>query len=147
MHVKLRHAYLQIGVSWRSVSYMDALQEEVADLDYAIGDRVNTLMHRHGYTRKAFGAKLGLGQSGMSLKISGQRTWTATEVCLAAGYLGVTVSVLYGDEPMPEPTRPATVTALDVSRNIEKELRFDNSHRAIVTQIFRPATSELTDAA
>jgi hypothetical protein len=96
---------------------MDALEQTIIDIDYAIGDRVNTLMHRHGYTRKAFGLLLGLGQSAMSLKVGGHRPWTAMEVKVAADVLKVNVAVLYGDEAMPEPTRPATVTTLDTSKN------------------------------
>lgn len=92
---------------------MDAKRQEAADnLDYAIGDRVNTLMRRHGHTRKSLGEVFGLGDSAMSLKLSGKRQWSAYDVKLAAGEFQVTVGVLYGTEPMPEPIRPARVTPI-----------------------------------
>lgn len=115
---------------------MDALQEQVADLDYAIGDRVNTLMHRHGFTRKTLGAMLGIGPSAMSLKVGGQRPWSATEVQVAASHLNVSVAVLFGDEPMPEPTRPAAITKLDPKRNADRRTLDYGSDGSNVTQMF-----------
>ena len=134
------------------LSFMDAMTEIATpdpegEMEYAIGDRASTLRRRAGLTLVECGRIIGVTESSASLKFNGKGKWSAWEVHEMAATLGVTVSVLYGDEPMPEPTRPATVTTLDVSRNIEKELRSDNSHRAIVTQIFRPATSKLTGAA
>lgn len=116
---------------------MYALQEEVANLDYAIGDRINTLLHRHSLTRKTFGAKLGIGPSGMSLKIGGRRTWSATEVKIAADILGVKVGVLYGEDPMPDPARPTVVTPLDPSKNAKMRTL---DYRAVGSEGLAPVT-------
>jgi len=88
---------------------MRAKSEQADDIDYAIGDRVNTLMRRANFTREGFGSIFGISGSAMSLKLAGKRTWAAWEVRRAADTLAVAVAVLYGDEPMPEPTRPARV--------------------------------------
>ncbi len=100
---------------------MDTLGAIADNIDYGIGDRVNTLMRRKGYTRETFGALFGIGASAMSLKINGKRTWAAWEVRVAADNLGVSVAVLYGDEPMPEPARPAVVTEIDTTKNAERQ--------------------------
>jgi hypothetical protein len=94
---------------WPRLSAMDLERETVDDLDYEIGDRVNTLMRRQRHTRQSLGAILGIGPSAMSMKLSGRRTWTARDVKVAAHALEVTVGVLYGEEPMPRAVRLAVV--------------------------------------
>ena len=96
---------------------MEAEQQNVVDLDYAIGERVDTLRRRFGYSHDEFGAILGVGGSAVSLKLRGKRGWSAMDVKTSADVLGVRVAVLYGDEPMPEPTRPGLLRVLDTSKN------------------------------
>lgn len=109
--------YCGIVVKCRNVSGMDTLSKVVSEIDYAIGDRVETLMRRAGYNKTTLGRVFQLSPSAMSLKLRGQRSWSAVDVSLAAATVGVRVAVLYGEEPMPEPTLPARVTPLDTSKN------------------------------
>ena len=104
---------------------MEALSKVVSEIDYAIGDRVNTLMRRAGMNRTDMGHEFTLSPSAMSLKLRGYRSWSANDVQHAARLLDVRMAVLLGEEPMPEPTLPAPVTQLDTARNSGK-LRSDN---------------------
>lgn len=128
--------YCESVATCRKMSSMDTQRQEAADdLDYAIGDRVNTLMRRRGYTRKSMGVVFGLGESAMSLKLNGKRTWSAFDVRLAADELNVTVAVLYGDEPMPEPTRPARITSIDTTKNAGNQRTTDYGYEDSVVHV------------
>lgn len=98
------------------------MSKVVSEIDYAIGDRVNTLMRRAGMNRTDMGHEFSLSPSAMSLKLRGYRAWSANDVRLAARLLRVRMAVLLGEEPMPEPTLPAPVTLLDPSRNANRPL-------------------------
>ena len=87
---------------------------------YAIADRASTLRRRRGMTLTQCGAIMGVTESSASLKFSGKGKWSAWEVRRMADTFEVTVGVLYGDEPMPEPNRPATVTTLDTTKNANR---------------------------
>lgn len=89
-------------------------------LHYAIADRASTLRRRRGMTLTQCGNIMGVTESSASLKFSGKGKWSAWEVQQMADTFGVSVAVLYGDESMPEPTRPATVTELDTSKNANR---------------------------
>ena len=95
-------------------------EQIVSELDYAIGDRVETLMRRAGYNRTSLGHVFDLGASAMSLKLRGRRAWSVVDLQRASAILGVRMAVLVGEEPMPEPTLPAVVTVLDTSKNAAK---------------------------
>lgn len=115
-------------------------RDQAYDLYYAIGDRADTLRRRRRMTQKQLGMTIGITESAMSYKLSGQNPWTAYEVATVARALAVTIGVLYGDEPMPEPTRPARITRIDTSKNAD-ELGASNAPRPVAYPAFgaRPA--------
>ena len=96
------------------------VDDREADLYYALADRARTLRGRMpGLTLSKCGNLMGVTESMASLKFKGSK-WSAFEVRVMAEAFGVHVGVLYGDEPMPEPTRPAMVTTLDPSKNAQR---------------------------
>lgn len=103
---------LQIVTIWRNLSRMEqnAVEQAVSVIDYTIGENVDTLRKRAGFTKDALGARFGVGGSAMSLKISGKRAWSAQDVQFAAELFGVRMAQLQGEEAMPEPDSPATIT-------------------------------------
>lgn len=99
----------------------DALDEFEADFYYALADRARTLRGRHTeLTLVKCGALMGVTESMASLKFKGSK-WSAFEVKVMAEAFGVSPAVLYGEAPMPDPVRPATVTELDTSKNAKRD--------------------------
>ncbi|GAB3805588.1 hypothetical protein GCM10028798_27700 [Humibacter antri] len=90
--------------------------------NYAIGDNVATLRRRNKMTLKQVGALIGVGESAASLKLNGINPWQAHEVRILADHFGVKVGVLFGDDPMPNPTAPARIRRLDSTRNAKRPL-------------------------
>ncbi len=116
------------------------LEEREADLYYALADRARTLRGRNPQlTLAKCGDLMGVTESMASLKFKG-RKWSAFEVRVMADAFGVKTSVLYGDDPMPEPTRPAIISTIDTGRNVGRmglEPMTDGSWVAPVTPIGR----------
>lgn len=97
----------------------ESVDEFEADFYYALADRARTLRGRRPeLTLARCGELMGITESMASLKFKG-RKWSAFEVRVMADAFGVSSAVLLGDETMPEPTRPAKVTALDTTKNAE----------------------------
>jgi hypothetical protein len=82
----------------------------VSVIDYVIGENVATLQRRAGLTNAQVGNHFGVSGPAMSLKLHGKRAWSALDVQRAASLFGVRMAQLTGEEPMPEPTAPASVT-------------------------------------
>jgi transcriptional regulator with XRE-family HTH domain len=89
-----------------------AVAEAVSVIDYVIGENVDTLRKRRGFTNETLGAKFGVTGPAISLKLRGRRAWSAADVKFAADLLGVRMGVLYGEEPMPEPGADINVTSI-----------------------------------
>lgn len=89
-----------------------AVEEAVSEIDYTIGDNVNTLRRRARLTNAALGRHFSISASAMSLKLSGKRAWSSVDTQLAARLFGVRMAQLQGEEPMPEPTTPAVVAEI-----------------------------------
>ncbi len=102
---------------------VDPISTIVSEIDYAVGDRVETLMRRAGYNKTTLGRVFNVSPSAMSLKLRGKRAWSIADIQLAARTLNVRMAVLLGEEPMPEPTLPAPVVQLDVTRNAERQTK------------------------
>jgi hypothetical protein len=113
---------------WRFLSYAGdmpktskknlELEDREADLYFALADRARTLRGRNPrLTLAVCGELMGITESMASLKFKGSK-WSAFEVRVMADAFQVKTGVLYGDEPMPEPTRPAVITVLDTSKNV-----------------------------
>lgn len=90
-----------------------------ADFDYAVSDRIGTLRKRVGVTQRQLALAIGITESSMSDKLH-LGPWNAWELSVIAPMLNTSIDVLYGVDPMPEPTRPARVTRLDPKRNARK---------------------------
>lgn len=69
---------------------------ELISMDARIGERVHQLMWRNQVTQKAFGEVLGLGQSGLSLKLRGKRSWSPDELVTVTRVFSVTLDYLFG---------------------------------------------------
>lgn len=94
----------------------DAVAQAVSLIDYTIGENVRTLATRRGYNNTTLGAEFGMGASAMSLKIRGRRAWSADDVARVAKLLGVRMSVILGEERMPDPASEATVTDISTRK-------------------------------
>ncbi|WP_369008503.1 helix-turn-helix domain-containing protein [Agrococcus jejuensis] len=73
---------------------------EPAHFDAVIGRRVRDLI-RGRATQAELGAVLGLGQSDVSKRLRGAIAWKAEELRRIADALGVSIAVVYGEEPPP----------------------------------------------
>ena len=87
-----------------------AVDAAVSAVDYTIGENVDTLRRRAGLSVAELGSRFQLSGSAMSLKLHGKRSWSALDTHLAARLFGVRMAQLFGEEALPEPTAPATVT-------------------------------------
>ena len=123
----------------------EATNEIEADFYYALADRARTLRgRRNDLTLTRCGALMGVTEGMASLKFKGSK-WSSFEVRVMADAFGVSPAVLYGDEPMPEPTRPAMVTKLDPSKNADrptKDYGFEVSPVISIIDRLRTVTHE-----
>lgn len=104
---------LQNVAKWRNVSRMTpnaAVDAAVSAIDYAIGENVDTLRRRAGMTTAELAKRFRVAPSAMSLKLHGKRAWSALDTQLAARLFGVRMAQLLGEEQLPDPTAPATIT-------------------------------------
>lgn len=97
-----------------------AAEAAVSGIDYTIGENVDILRRRSGLSNELLGRYFDLGASAMSLKLRGKRSWSALDVHTAAQIFGVRMAQLQGEEPMPEPTAPATVIDIGAARGSAK---------------------------
>lgn len=97
-----------------------AIDQAVSVIDFTIGENVDTLRKRARMTKAELAARFGIGGPAMSLKLSGKRAWSAADVLFAAQLFDVRMAQLQGEEPMPEPTSPATVT--DIATRTRKKI-------------------------
>lgn len=110
----------------------NGIEDREADLYYQLADRARTLRGRNPQlTLAVCGNLMGVTESMASLKFKGSK-WSAFEVRAIADAFKVSTAVLYGDEPMPEPTRPASVTALDVARNADRRTTDYGSEGSVI---------------
>ncbi len=112
---------LHIVATRRNLSRMThtaAVDAAVSAIDYTIGENVETLRRRAGLSVAELGAQFQLSGSAMSLKLRGKRSWSALDTHLAARLFGVRMAQLQGEEALPEPSAPASVT--DISDLIAK---------------------------
>lgn len=101
-----------------------ATDDAISVIDYVIGENVATLQRRAGMTNAVLGTHFGVSGSAMSLKLRGKRAWSALDVHRAATLFGVRMAQLNGEESLPEPTAPATITDISalVGRRRSSEL-------------------------
>lgn len=133
---------------WRNVSHMgqNAVEQAVSVIDYTIGENVDTLRKRAGFTKDALGARFGVGGSAMSLKISGKRAWSAQDIQFAAELFGVRMAQLQGEESMPEPDAPATVTDITTKNRMRRTPDYGSDTWATITSIGKPRTPRVDPA-
>lgn len=125
----------------RNLSLMNqsATDAAVSVIDYVIGENVATLQRRAGLTNGELGAHFGVTASAMSLKLHGKRAWSALDVQRAATIFNVRMGQLVGEEPMPSPTAPATVTNLNeerLKRGPRPVIDVKQLHSSAVTNMF-----------
>lgn len=65
------------------------------DVDHAVAEVVRILLTYRRETQARLGLALGLGKATMSMRMSGARGWTASEVAALARHFDVPVSVFY----------------------------------------------------
>lgn len=82
----------------------------VSVIDYTIGENVDILRRRAGLSIGEIGMRFGVTPSAMSLKLRGKRAWSAQDLHHASRLFSVRMAQLTGEEKMPEPTAPATVS-------------------------------------
>lgn len=96
-----------------------AVDAAVSAIDYTIGENVDTLRRRTGMSIVGLGQQFQVTGPAMSLKLHGKRAWSALDTQLAAHLFGVRIAQLVGEEALPEPTAPATIT--DITSLIAKK--------------------------
>lgn len=94
----------------------EALARAVSVIDFTIGENVDTMRRRSGLTTAALGERFGVSASAMSLKLRGQRSWSAQDLHDASRLFSVRIAVLIGEEPLPDPSAPAVVSDFAVAR-------------------------------
>lgn len=104
----------------------EAVAKAVSVIDYTVGEITDTLRRRAGMTTAALGERFGLSASAMSLKLRGQRAWSARDIHDAAQMFGVRMAVLTGEEPMPDPTSPAIITDFSAARARKPKASFSD---------------------
>ena len=81
---------------------------EPESFDAQVGHRIKSLLVGRA-TQATLGEKLGLGQPEISKRLRGYVAWKAHEIGDVAAALGVSVSVLYGETSVTEPTETPTL--------------------------------------
>jgi len=66
--------------------------------DIALGERIANLLEERGLTQDGLGAALGIHQSGISRRLSGDIPIRAAELIAIATFLGVSLGELSGTE-------------------------------------------------
>lgn len=98
-----------------------AVDAAVSVIDYTIGENVDTLRRRAKLTTAALGREFQVSGPAMSLKLHGKRAWSAFDIQFAAQLFGVRMAQLVGEEPLPEPNSPATVTDFASVKRVTKQ--------------------------
>lgn len=68
-------------------------------VDAVIGENVHALLWHRRTVQRAFAASLGISPSVLSKRLRGTSAWSAADVALAAGLLGVAPGRLYEKPP------------------------------------------------
>lgn len=72
-----------------------AIPGRVPDVDEAIGLNVHALLYRRKASQKQLALALGITPSVLSKKLRGESSWSARQVAVTAGYLGVDPGKLF----------------------------------------------------